>query len=277
MAPGQLVAREGGMVSLTPVDVKAPRCGAIYAKKGTACRRASGHTGGHHYGQAPHEARAKKRAYQHTYYRQKRESMTQKEIVAYNEYQRERRRLQAEANPEKRAAFLRKHAAEQRVRNKAKWESMTEEQKDAVRTKQREAMKAWRKKLLPDQLAEVRKRNRDRMREYMADPERRLVARRQSREKRAASFGLDPDALRRAEARSTACAICDRPFIKAARNRKESSIIPHIDHDHRTGQFRGLLCRWCNAGLGAFNDSQVTLRRAIEYLQTQFMRNEDVA
>lgn len=40
----------------------------------------------------------------------------------------------------------------------------------------------------------------------------------------------------------------------------------HIDHDHKTGVIRGLLCRGCNYGLGNFRDSCSNLQKAIDYL-----------
>lgn len=43
----------------------------------------------------------------------------------------------------------------------------------------------------------------------------------------------------------------------------------HIDHDHKTGEFRGILCMECNTGIGKFKDSPDLLRRAIEYLATK--------
>lgn len=39
-----------------------------------------------------------------------------------------------------------------------------------------------------------------------------------------------------------------------------------MDHDHVTGEVRGMLCPSCNNGLGLFKDSVVHLRNAISYL-----------
>lgn len=40
-----------------------------------------------------------------------------------------------------------------------------------------------------------------------------------------------------------------------------------FDHDHTTGQFRGLLCQACNVGIGFLNDDPKRLTKAIEYIQ----------
>jgi len=39
-----------------------------------------------------------------------------------------------------------------------------------------------------------------------------------------------------------------------------------IDHYHKTGKIRGLLCNQCNVGLGAFKDNIKLLKKAIIYL-----------
>lgn len=41
----------------------------------------------------------------------------------------------------------------------------------------------------------------------------------------------------------------------------------HVDHDHATGEPRGLLCVRCNTALGSFGDNPRMLLRAIKYLK----------
>lgn len=40
-----------------------------------------------------------------------------------------------------------------------------------------------------------------------------------------------------------------------------------IDHDHKTGKFRGILCDSCNLGIGNFKDNISILKKAIKYLR----------
>ena len=41
----------------------------------------------------------------------------------------------------------------------------------------------------------------------------------------------------------------------------------HMDHDHYTGEPRGILCVRCNGGLGLFKDSPALLEKAAHYLR----------
>lgn len=52
------------------------------------------------------------------------------------------------------------------------------------------------------------------------------------------------------------CACCKDTFVQ----------MPHLDHDHRTGQLRGLLCANCNSVIAHAKDSVDRLRYMITYL-----------
>jgi hypothetical protein len=42
----------------------------------------------------------------------------------------------------------------------------------------------------------------------------------------------------------------------------------HVDHDHRSGRVRGLLCFRCNAAIGQLGDDPLVVRRAARYLES---------
>lgn len=60
------------------------------------------------------------------------------------------------------------------------------------------------------------------------------------------------------EEQNSKCAIC---------NKSINGVNIHTDHCHKTGKFRGLLCRKCNNGLGLFGDNKFLLENAIKYLE----------
>jgi hypothetical protein len=71
-------------------------------------------------------------------------------------------------------------------------------------------------------------------------------------------FGItSEDYWKMSEAQNHVCYIC----------KERDSKYLHIDHDHTSGELRGLLCKRCNHGLGNFRDRQDLLKNAIEYLQ----------
>ena len=60
------------------------------------------------------------------------------------------------------------------------------------------------------------------------------------------------------------CAICGLPESLIMRT---GIIHLSIDHNHKTGKIRGLLCHRCNRALGYFNDNPFLLVKAIKYLK----------
>lgn len=75
-------------------------------------------------------------------------------------------------------------------------------------------------------------------------------------------FGLTTEQLSNLlTAQNNTCAICSREPDPL----KRSSLLA-IDHDHETGNVRGLLCISCNAALGMLGDNIEGLERALSYL-----------
>lgn len=57
------------------------------------------------------------------------------------------------------------------------------------------------------------------------------------------------------------CAICNLDIDKHDRE------VFDVDHDHKTGKVRALLCHRCNKGLGCFDDDIQRLKWAVDYLE----------
>jgi hypothetical protein len=54
------------------------------------------------------------------------------------------------------------------------------------------------------------------------------------------------------------CAICCQP---------PKRLRLAVDHDHKTGLIRGLLCPWCNRAIGQFRDDMSRVRRVVDYFE----------
>lgn len=78
---------------------------------------------------------------------------------------------------------------------------------------------------------------------------------------RARKCGLDLDSLIESLESTAQCEICgtEEPGGKWG--------VLSLDHDHETGEFRGVLCAHCNMALGHVKDSPAILRAMIEYLE----------
>ncbi len=97
-------------------------------------------------------------------------------------------------------------------------------------------------------------------------PEQRLLHRRRVTRSR---YGIEYDlVVSLFEQQEGCCKICskqgDVPIGHEQQHDRKRAL--QIDHNHETGEIRGLLCRECNLGLGKFRDSPQRLIRAVVYL-----------
>lgn len=65
---------------------------------------------------------------------------------------------------------------------------------------------------------------------------------------------ISDEALLKLKTEITQCVICG----------SEEKLV--VDHDHNSGEIRGLLCNHCNRGLGHFRDDPMLLEFAAQYL-----------
>jgi 5-methylcytosine-specific restriction endonuclease McrA len=94
-----------------------------------------------------------------------------------------------------------------------------------------------------------------RQRYYEQNRDKVLKSQRKSDLKRLYGLSLeDHQAL--LDRQGGACALCLDTFTSA----------PHVDHCHKTGKVRGLLCSNCNTALGLMQDSPELMLRAAAYV-----------
>lgn len=118
---------------------------------------------------------------------------------------------------------------------------------------QRRYYKRHRKKIL------ARRKNYEQ--EYFARPE---VKKRRQNYDRVRRIGITQEQVdAKLVEQGNVCGLCELPFIEGE--------APRADHSHATGEFRGMLHRHCNLGLGTFNDDPILLAKAARYL-LQFIR-----
>jgi Recombination endonuclease VII len=78
------------------------------------------------------------------------------------------------------------------------------------------------------------------------------------------NYGMTPECFNALwQQQSGLCDVCKAPMLPKGR----TSDAACVDHNHATGEVRGLLCRGCNHGIGCLKDSPKVLQQAIEYLE----------
>ncbi|MCC6695229.1 MAG: hypothetical protein IT365_06335 [Candidatus Hydrogenedentes bacterium] len=97
-------------------------------------------------------------------------------------------------------------------------------------------------------------------RDYYAKSDKARRVREAVNRHRIAKYGVDNTWVDVKVAEQGGCAICKtkRPRGKTGWN---------VDHDHKTGKVRGVLCSKCNSGIGLLGDSVEGLRLAVRYLE----------
>ena len=106
-------------------------------------------------------------------------------------------------------------------------------------------------------------------RDYYAKSDKARRAREASNRHRLAKYGVGNDWVDAKVVEQGGCAVCQ---VKRPRGRSDWN----VDHDHKTGKVRGVLCGHCNSGLGHFRDDVESLRLAIRYLETHDHRQKQL-
>ena len=119
--------------------------------------------------------------------------------------------------------------------------------------------------------AEYRARNpekvRDTHRRFMERNRTSILERRRDTD-RDRTFGLTTGEFDKLlKSQSGVCAICGLPETRKSIRLDGTTQPLCVDHDHRTGRVRGLLCSKCNCGIGYFNDDPNLTVAATAYLK----------
>lgn len=82
---------------------------------------------------------------------------------------------------------------------------------------------------------------------------------------RKCAYGVTPlDIYTLRKMQNNRCAICGEEERRVLRGKVKDLC---VDHDHETGQVRGLLCDSCNVMIGRAKESTDNLQKAIAYLE----------
>lgn len=115
-----------------------------------------------------------------------------------------------------------------------------------------------------EQLEKIRER--DRLRNKL--PHRKAQMKQKAFQARLKKYNITPETLDELKRKSdNTCYICGG-------NNQIKEL--HIDHNHLTGEVRGLLCFRCNFGLGWFQDQIAIFQRIREYLKNNIFPEKTI-
>ncbi len=220
-------------------------------------------------------------------------------------YMKEWRRRKMQEDPE----FLERERAKARERSRAKWEAMRNDPEYIEKERARKRELQARRRADPEKLAKIREQKRisenkpeykvrkkqtqkawkarksghvqnyqrqwrekniDAVRAYSAEymkgyvqTEGYFVSRTKRRFKTYNITAFDFNAMW--ESQNGCCAICQIKLQPRGRSKNSAA----IDHNHKTREVRGLLCRGCNHGIGSLQDNPSILLAAANYLQAR--------
>lgn len=147
----------------------------------------------------------------------------------------------------------------------------TKEDHEAKKEKQKEYMKRWRaanadkikvyqKNWKAENAVSQAEYQKAYMAEYQAKPDIQYKTWERNLRR---NYRMTPDDFNKLwKDQDGKCAICQVDM--QPRGRKPDAAA--VDHNHATGEVRGLLCRACNHGIGCLKDNPDVLKAAAEYL-----------
>jgi len=65
------------------------------------------------------------------------------------------------------------------------------------------------------------------------------------------------------ESQNKKCSLCDKEVELFSRRKGDSA---YIDHDHKTGEVRAILCHPCNTSIGYLENAKIDINRLLQYL-----------
>lgn len=111
-----------------------------------------------------------------------------------------------------------------------------------------------------------RKKNKE---DYLIKEKKRRLKEGQLRNTKEVCRRLDTtvdEYYRMLEEQNNHCAICEKEETRKSRTNGKICALA-IDHCHKTGKIRGLLCHCCNTAIGKFKDDIELMKKAISYLE----------